>query len=57
MYPPTTPNPTDYKKVVELAPGNHAARAKIPGLERVCQERMEKLKEETLGKSDCFVVG
>ena len=47
---------TDYKKVMELEPGNRAARAKIPGLERVCQERMEKLKEETLGKKERAVV-
>lgn len=40
--------------MVELEPGNRAARAKIPGLERACQERMEKLKAETLGKKGDF---
>ena len=38
----------DYKKVVEMDPGNRIARQKIPPLERECKERMEKLKAETL---------
>jgi hypothetical protein len=40
---------SDYKRVVELDPSVWAAREKIPGLERVCAQRMEKLKEETMG--------
>lgn len=41
----------DYKQVVELDPTVREARAKIPGLERACAERMEKLKTETMGAS------
>jgi len=44
--------------VVEVEPRNSLAKGKIPELERACQERMEKLKEETLGAFDagCLVI-
>ena len=40
----------DYKEVLEVDPTNRLARSKIPGLEKECAVRMEKLKDETLGK-------
>ena len=40
----------DYKEIVAQEPGNRTVKAKIPGLEKECAARMEKLKEETLGK-------
>lgn len=41
----------EYKKVVEMDPSCRVAKDKIPGLERECAKRMEKLKEETLGET------
>lgn len=40
----------DYKEVLALDPGNRVVRAKMPGLEKECAARMEKLKTETIGK-------
>lgn len=40
----------DYKEVLQVDPTNRLARSKIPGLEKQCAVRMEKLKDETLGK-------
>jgi len=41
---------SDYKAVLAIDPTNRVARGKVPGLEKECAVRMEKLKEETLGK-------
>lgn len=41
---------SDYKEVLVIDPTNRVARGKVPGLEKECAVRMEKLKEETLGK-------
>jgi len=40
----------DYKKVLELDPGNAAAAAKEAKLQPVVEERREKMKEEMIGK-------
>lgn len=34
-----------------MDPSCRVAKDKIPGLERECAKRMEKLKEETLGET------
>jgi len=41
---------SDYKDVLAIDPTNRVACGKVPGLEKECAVRMEKLKEETLGK-------
>lgn len=40
----------DYKRILELEPGNGEARAVIPRLNQKIEVRNEKLKEEMLGK-------
>eukprot|EP00624_Nannochloropsis_granulata_P001324 evm.model.NODE_16461_length_16004_cov_18.749063.1 len=41
---------SDYKAVLAIDPTNRVARGKVPGLEKECAVRLEKLKEETMGK-------
>eukprot|EP00968_Pinguiococcus_pyrenoidosus_P026201 scaffold7060_cov280-Pinguiococcus_pyrenoidosus.AAC.6 len=40
----------DYKEALKLDPTNAVARRKVPELQPIVDQRMEKLKEETLGK-------
>lgn len=45
---------SEYKRVLEQDPGCHVARDKVPPLEKAVAQRVEKLKEETLGTYSCL---